>query len=331
VTAADWNGARLRLRWEYQINANEEAIRLDPSIPSLAVGNPLPTAADGGGDGLWVGLNSGIYKLRLGKANGVGLHWTGSAVELRNSNNQPTITLDANGNSRFDGAMTIGALGGIWQGTGSFATPTTGLKLYNSGGIGRLSTYNGGVEQVTINTSGQLVAGQGKVVLDRSGVVVSPLGGATLPALRFAPTPDASTYGYLDGGSGGVILGLKGSSVLDGPRMEVTRDGLWLYHKGLSQSTLYVTNGAIVADFEQGGVFAVNDRLATVNEVNVGTGLAVGNTTAAPDAGALFLNARTSTVTVWPGGGQLWVQTVGGVQKLYVKFGNGTVRELASA
>jgi hypothetical protein len=36
-------------------------------------------------------------------------------------------------------------------------------------------------------------------------------------------------------------------------------------------------------------------------------------------------------VTVWPGGGQLWVQTVGGVQKLYVKFGNGTVRELASA
>jgi len=36
-------------------------------------------------------------------------------------------------------------------------------------------------------------------------------------------------------------------------------------------------------------------------------------------------------VTVWPGGGQLYVQTVGGVQKLYVKFGNGTVRELASA
>jgi hypothetical protein len=45
-------------------------------------------------------------------------------VELRNSNNQPTITLDASGNSRFDGAMTIGAAGGIWQGlTGTFAAP----------------------------------------------------------------------------------------------------------------------------------------------------------------------------------------------------------------
>jgi hypothetical protein len=38
VITADWTGARLRLRWEYAINANEEAIRLDPSIPSLAVG-----------------------------------------------------------------------------------------------------------------------------------------------------------------------------------------------------------------------------------------------------------------------------------------------------
>jgi hypothetical protein len=45
---ADWNGARLRLRWEYAINANEEAIRLDPSIPSLAVGNPLPTGPHDG-------------------------------------------------------------------------------------------------------------------------------------------------------------------------------------------------------------------------------------------------------------------------------------------
>ena len=57
--------------------------------------------------------------------------------------------------------MTIGAAGGIWQGDGTFTSPTTGLKIYNSGGVGRLSTYNGGLEQVTINTAGQLTAGQG--------------------------------------------------------------------------------------------------------------------------------------------------------------------------
>jgi hypothetical protein len=62
ATAADWNGARLRLRWEYQINANEEAIRLDPSIPSLAVGNPLPTGPTTGGNGLWVGVDSWLLQ-----------------------------------------------------------------------------------------------------------------------------------------------------------------------------------------------------------------------------------------------------------------------------
>ena len=331
ATAADWNGARLRLRWEYAINANEEAIRLDPSIPSLAVGNPLPTGYAGGGNGLWVGVDAGFYKMRLGTPTGVGLHWTGAAVELRNSTGAPTITLDASGNSRFDGAMTIGAAGGIWQGTGTFASPATGLKLYNSDGVGRLSTYNGGLEQVTINTAGQLVAGAGKVMLDRSGVVISGIVGASIPALRFATGTEESTYGYLDGGSGGVTLGLKGTTVLNGPRLAITRDGLWLYHRGLSTATLYVTNGAIVADFENGGVFSVNDRLATVNEINVGTGLAVGSQTVTPDTGAIHLHARTSTVTPWPGGVQLWAQTVSGVQKLYVKFGNGTVRELASA
>jgi hypothetical protein len=68
VITADWTGARLRLRWEYAINANEEAIRLDPSIPSLAVGNPLPTDPQTGGDGFWTGAIDGGYALRIGGA-----------------------------------------------------------------------------------------------------------------------------------------------------------------------------------------------------------------------------------------------------------------------
>jgi hypothetical protein len=317
------------LRWEYQINANEEAIRLDPSIPSLAIGNPLPTAADGGGDGLWVGLNSGIYKLRLGKANGVGLHWTGSAVELRNSNNVPTITLDASGNSRFDGAMTIGALGGIWQGTGSFATPTTGLKLYNSGGIGRLSTYNGGLEQITINTSGQLVAGQGKVVLDRDGLGITVQNAPNLnSAVSFYSTGDTIPYGALEGVSlgGAYLLSLRTSI---GGRM-----GRLVLDQSTTKEKIYMETTGGGSRLEVDSQYGISLGAPTIRlsgDTEVSGGLAVGSQTAAPDAGALFLNARTSTVTVWPGGGQLWVQTVGGVQKLYVKFGNGTVRELASA
>jgi hypothetical protein len=59
-------------------------------------------------------------------------------------------------------------------GNRQFASPTTGLKLYNSSGVGRLSTYNAGLEQITLNTSGQLVAGQGALTLDRDGAIFRP-------------------------------------------------------------------------------------------------------------------------------------------------------------
>jgi hypothetical protein len=67
------------------------------------------------------------------------------------------------------------------------------------------------------------------------------------------------------------------------------------------------------------------------NDASIGGGLAVGSTTITPDTGAMYLHARTSTVTPYTTGAIVWAQTVSGVQKLYVKFGNGTVRELASA
>jgi hypothetical protein len=146
VITADWTGARLRLRWEYAINANEEAIRLDPSIPSLAVGNPLPTDPQTGGDGLWTGAIDGGYALRIGGAlnSAPQLLYNGASGRLafRSTTGTEMIVLDVDGSAYFGGPMTIATGGGIWQGTGTFASPTTGLKIYNSSGIGRLSTYN---------------------------------------------------------------------------------------------------------------------------------------------------------------------------------------------
>lgn len=154
ATAAEWSGARLRLRWEYDINANEEAIRLDPQVPSIAVGNPLPTGLDTGGDGLWVGASGGAYKLRLGRASGVGLRWDDTALSIRNSANQPVISLNNTGVSEFAGPMTLGVSGGIYQGTGDFATPTSGLKIWNSGGKGYISTFVSGSERVSLSDAG---------------------------------------------------------------------------------------------------------------------------------------------------------------------------------
>ena len=155
ATQAQWNGARLRLRWEYRIAVTNEAIRLDPQTPSIAVGQGLPTGYEAGGDGFWVGADAGLYKLRLGKANGVGLRWTGAAVELRNSANAPVIELASTGISQFAAPMTLGVGGGIWQGSGgSFAAPVSGFKLSNNAGKGKIEMFPASGAPVVLDENG---------------------------------------------------------------------------------------------------------------------------------------------------------------------------------
>ncbi len=131
-----------------------EAIRLDPAGPYLAIGYPLPSGMSSGGAGLWVGLDGSDYMLRLGEASGVGLRWDGNDLTLRNAADAAVITLDASGNSYFAGPMTLGASGGIYQGTGTFTSPTTGLKLWRSGSYGQLGVYQSGALQVSLNEDG---------------------------------------------------------------------------------------------------------------------------------------------------------------------------------
>jgi hypothetical protein len=77
------------------------------------------------------------------------------------------------------GKLNIDTTGYLYQGTGTGDAPTTGLKIFNSGGIGKLSTYNTGVEQVTFDTDGKLKAGAGTVLLDVNGITIdTPLLGA---------------------------------------------------------------------------------------------------------------------------------------------------------
>jgi hypothetical protein len=71
------------------------------------------------------------------------------------------------------GGLEINTDGYLWQGTGTAASPTTGLKIFNSGGIGKLSTYNMGVEQVTLDTDGKLKAGAGAIELSAAGAAIA--------------------------------------------------------------------------------------------------------------------------------------------------------------
>jgi hypothetical protein len=77
------------------------------------------------------------------------------------------------------GVMSVGTSGGIYQGTGTFASPTTGLKIWNDGGVGRIAGYSASVIQWYANTDGKLYAGAGNVILDEGGITINV--GATDP------------------------------------------------------------------------------------------------------------------------------------------------------
>jgi aspartate 1-decarboxylase len=335
--AADWNGARLRLRWEYAINVNEEAIRLDPGVPSLAIGNPLPTGTQTGGAGLWVGaIDGGAYALRVGGAYQAGpqLLYDGSvnSLALRRADGTAVIRFDGNGDSYFDGPMTIGLNGGIWQGAGSFASPTTGLKIYNTGGVGRLSTYNAGQEQVTINTAGQLVAGQGKVVLDRHGLAITADTVNTEETAIKWLTPAAVVFGSLNAVYHGVANTVELSTTPGSGGSQVAQ----LVLVGNNGSN---TRGALIAgtssvNVNYGGSVEIDATTLQVDaSARISGGLVLGDTSIAPPlSGVLLMKQRSAAIGATPAeAAQLWIQLVGGVQKLYVKFANGVQRELATA
>jgi hypothetical protein len=83
----------------------------------------------------------------------------------------------------IDGVLTIGtgggAGGGIYQGSGTFASPTTGLKLWNSSGVGRIAGYNNGALQWEGATDGKLKAGAGAVELSDVGLSIQATDSAT--------------------------------------------------------------------------------------------------------------------------------------------------------
>jgi hypothetical protein len=108
----------------------------------------------------------------------------------------------------------------IYQGTGTGDSPTTGLKIFNSGGIGKLSTYNATIEQVTLDTDGKLKAGGGAFILDASGMKLD-LAVSTGPEITLAwdngATAVAEVLGGINAGYNELLLGSynSGGSALD--------------------------------------------------------------------------------------------------------------------
>lgn len=103
------------------------------------------------------------------------------------------------GNLHMDGVIDIASTGGIYQGSGTFASPTTGLKLFNSSGVGKISGYNSGVEQITLDTDGKFKAGAGAVIMDATGIkFLANNTNATNRRINFLASSGGSTIAYVD-------------------------------------------------------------------------------------------------------------------------------------
>jgi len=136
-------------------------------------------------------IKSGGIALRVNTTERISLSSAG-ILTINDSTGAAVFTFDAADGAEFTKPLTLSASGGIYQGTGTFASPTTGLKLWNDGGIGRLTTYRNGNWQISLNATGNLIAGNGSVVLNRAGLSLAMFnnsGGST-------PHPGVLTFNH---------------------------------------------------------------------------------------------------------------------------------------
>jgi len=108
---------------------------------------------------------------------------------------QTIMRFDQGGASLY-GVLDIDANGGIYQGTGTFSSPTTGLKIWNDAGIGRIAGYNAGAIQAYFGSDGILYGGSAQ--LDANGVSVAvELTSDSTRAYRFIDDVTGALVGYI--------------------------------------------------------------------------------------------------------------------------------------
>ena len=191
------------------------------AILGVYAGDPLRVATSKA----WGGIDLGDNDVLIGRSTNGYVHWDDSAQTL---NVAGTITAQA---GSITGALTLGASGGIYQGSGTFASPTTGLKIWNDSGTGRIGGYNGGTLQWYAGTDGKLYATGGQV------------GGWTLGSNSLTGTNIAlGSTGYITVGSSNTVVKIDSTS---------PSELFWIGHANYSSAPFKVspqgdlfTNGA---------------------------------------------------------------------------------------
>ena len=126
--------------------------------------------------------STGLLSIKLGTTERIGMT-TAGVLAIKNSSGNAVFTFDASAGAEFTLPLTLATTGGIYQGTGTFASPTTGLKIWNDSGVGRIGGYNATTLQWYAGTDGKLYAGGGNVLIDIDGLTLNSL--AVVPGGTF--------------------------------------------------------------------------------------------------------------------------------------------------
>lgn len=135
------------------------------STPNLTMGRHSGTPWSGFTPLLRAGNLSGYgplgttYGVAIGDPASAWSYWDGSSMRFRQGAND-IIVFDGAGNlSYFAGLVTIGASGEIRQGTGTVGANFTGLRIFNSAGVGIIAGYNANAAQWQAGTDGKFYIG----------------------------------------------------------------------------------------------------------------------------------------------------------------------------
>lgn len=168
-------------------------IKLDPTVPSIAIGSGLPTAPQAGGDGFWVGLHDGQYMARIGgtpTSSKPALIWNGNSLSVRNTAGDPVMVFDGSGDSYFAGEMSVGAGGsivagetvfdedGLQVGSADFGTgsnPDQRVRFMHGGSqVGAIEGFGNAYEGVYMYGGPSIASNYGMVTIsDVDGVVLT--------------------------------------------------------------------------------------------------------------------------------------------------------------
>lgn len=197
-----------------------------------------------------IGNLSGITDATFGALSGYGTYVSGNAYI--------TGTVNATA-GRISGVLDIGASGGIYQGTGTFSSPTTGVKLWNDSGIGRIAGYNSGTAQWYAGTDGSIYAGGGSIVLNSAGVSI----GTKLFTVGTAGAPssgDSPSLSGLSGNNGYAFASYNGGRIgvyawrdaISVPALYSMEIASWGFSGGYAGS-IVVKSSSVILRSEDGG------------------------------------------------------------------------------